>query len=355
MEQRLGPKTLRVDRALNTVYQVKIIGFDSDNGRRYTPEALKAACKLYEGIKVNVDHPDNPDDSRSVYDRIGKLTNIKFIEGKGIFGDLWLLPSHQLTPEVYDAAELMPDMFGLSHNAQGEGEDDKEGIFVVYKITEVRHVDLVADPATTNSLLESRSVKPLRRKTMKEEEKEPLEAEYEEKDTKEEGDQKQQVMDILNGDGSDEEKAEAICNIWMDDEEDTTEAEDAKEDNEKDTKESDSEVTEAMDDEMEDDEEEKEDTKESKQFKKSKKGLQEQLNSLKKNLYIHRLFEANKLPLEKKLIEELKGASYRLIKNVVNKLALAHKVTKARNSSPVMEERTVKIGKGSDVYQWIQN
>lgn len=190
---------------------------------------------------------------------------------------------------------------------------------------------------------------------MKEEEKEPLEAEYEEKDTKEEGDQKQQVMDILNGDGSDEEKAEAICNIWMDDEEDTTEAEDAKEDDEKDTKESDSEVTEAMDDEMEDDEEEKKETKESKQFKKSKKGLQEQLNSLKKNLYIHRLFEANKLPLEKKLIEELKGASYRLIKNVVNKLALAHKVTKARSGSPVMEERTIKIGKGSDVYQWIQN
>lgn len=48
----------------------------------------------------------------------------------------------------------MPDAFGLSHNAQGEG-DEKDGIFVVSKIVEVRHVDVVADPATTKSLSES--------------------------------------------------------------------------------------------------------------------------------------------------------------------------------------------------------
>ena len=52
----------------------------------------------------------------------------------------------------------MPQIYGLSHNARGEGyEDKKSGKFIVNKVAEVRHVDLVADPATTHSLAESAS------------------------------------------------------------------------------------------------------------------------------------------------------------------------------------------------------
>lgn len=148
---------LQVDRENSVIRNVKIIGFESANNRIYTPEALKEAAPLYEGVKVNVDHPEgNPDDQRSAWDRIGFLQNVRFVEGKGLYGDLHLLPSHPFTKRVIDAAENMPQVYGLSHNAKGEGnEDRKSGKFVINKVVEVRHVDIVADPATTQSLAES--------------------------------------------------------------------------------------------------------------------------------------------------------------------------------------------------------
>jgi hypothetical protein len=79
------------------------------------------------------------------------------VEGKGLYGDLHLLPSHPFTERILEAAEKMPQIYGLSHNAKGEGfEDKKTKKFVVNKVAEVRHVDLVADPATTHSLAESK-------------------------------------------------------------------------------------------------------------------------------------------------------------------------------------------------------
>lgn len=155
--QQVGKTQLMVDREAGVIRNVKIIGFNSQNGRRYTSGALKAAIPLYEGIKVNVDHPEKgPTQQRSSYDRFGKFVNVRFVEGEGLFGDLVYLKSHPIAEQVCEAAERMPDVFGMSHNAQGEGIVDKRGIFEVNKITEVRHVDLVADPATTQSLAESK-------------------------------------------------------------------------------------------------------------------------------------------------------------------------------------------------------
>lgn len=155
--QQVGKTQLLVDREAGVIRNVKIIGFNSQNGRRYTSGALKAAIPLYEGIKVNVDHPEKgPTQQRSSYDRFGKFVNVRFVEGEGLFGDLVYLKSHPIAEQVCEAAERMPDVFGMSHNAQGEGIVDKRGIFEVNKITEVRHVDLVADPATTQSLAESK-------------------------------------------------------------------------------------------------------------------------------------------------------------------------------------------------------
>lgn len=149
---------LKVDRVGAIVHNVKIIGFQSANDREYTPEALKQAIPMYEGVNVNIDHPEGgPDEQRSAWDRIGFLKNVKFVEGKGLYGDLHLLPSHPFTERILEAAEKMPQIYGLSHNAKGEGfEDKKTKKFVVNKVAEVRHVDLVADPATTHSLAESK-------------------------------------------------------------------------------------------------------------------------------------------------------------------------------------------------------
>ena len=153
-------KKLVVDRDKGIIKGVKIIGFNSQNGRRYLPEALKEAVPLYEGIKVNIDHPEKgPTQQRSSHDRFGKFINVRFVESEGIYGDLLYLKNHPLAESVCEAAEReeMNDVFGMSHNAQGEGTVDKNDIFVVSRITEVRHVDLVADPATTKSLTESQS------------------------------------------------------------------------------------------------------------------------------------------------------------------------------------------------------
>lgn len=358
-EQTLGNRPLRVDRAANTVYSVKIIGFESQNNRRYTAKALQEAIALYEGVKVNIDHPENPEDSRSVYDRIGKLTNIRFVKNKGLFGDLWLLPSHKLTEEVYDAASLMPDLFGLSHNAQGEGEEDKDGVFVVNRITEVRHVDLVADPATTKSLSESITTK--RSRSMREEDekdKEPLEAEYEDKGTAEEdGGMHEQVMDILSGEGDDMAKAEAIVKLFSG--EDTPEGEDEKTEEEDDMKEAEDneeedDMEEAEDEEKKDD---KKDASESRKIKASHKALQEQFKALKKSLYLRQLFESERLPVDKVLMADLSKLSYPLIKSMVKRLSAAHKASKPRSGIPMQEDRAKgpQIKAGTDLYQWLQN
>lgn len=151
--------SLHVDRSSSVVKNVKIIGFESANGRVYTADALKEAIGMYEGVNVNIDHPEgDPGEQRSAWDRVGFLRNVRFVEGKGLYGDLHLLPSHPFTERILEAAEKMPQIYGLSHNARGEGyEDKKTGKFVVNRVAEVRHVDLVADPATTHSLAESAS------------------------------------------------------------------------------------------------------------------------------------------------------------------------------------------------------
>ena len=159
-ESVLSGRGIRVNREAGTITNVKILGLVSENGRQYLPAAIQAAKKLYEGVHVNIDHPkDSPDQQRSAYDRFGKLTRIRWVEGEGLYGDLVYLKTHPMAERICEAAERMPDAFGMSHNAQGEGEENKDGVFVVSKIVEVRHVDLVADPATTKSLSESKKMK----------------------------------------------------------------------------------------------------------------------------------------------------------------------------------------------------
>jgi hypothetical protein len=145
---------LQVDKANGVVHGVKILGLESQNRRRYTLECIQAARPLYEGVKVNLDHPTEPYDVRSIRDRFGKLINVKATDA-GLFGDLLFNPTHQFAESFCWWAEHQPDCLGLSHNAVGDGEDDeKSGLFVIHTVSEVRSVDLVADPATTASLYE---------------------------------------------------------------------------------------------------------------------------------------------------------------------------------------------------------
>lgn len=149
---------LHVDQAGGVIAGVKVLGFESKNRRRYLPEAASAALPMYEGAVVNLDHPDQPGQSRSVKDRFARLVNAR-VEGDGIRADLRYNPKHAFAPAIEWFAENDPAAIGLSHNAVGEGKQEG-GVFVVKKIVELRSVDLVADPATTKGLFEGTDMDP---------------------------------------------------------------------------------------------------------------------------------------------------------------------------------------------------
>jgi hypothetical protein len=144
----------RVDRESGVIRDVKVLGYMSSNGRRYSPEAVRQAIGLYEGIRVNVDHPPaaRPEAERPLSARFGILKNVA-ARDDGLYGDLHYLRSHPLAEMTAEAAERMPETLGLSHNAEGR-VSQVAGQTVVDEIVRVRSVDLVADPATTRSLFE---------------------------------------------------------------------------------------------------------------------------------------------------------------------------------------------------------
>ena len=168
------PAPSRVDMAGAVVYGVKLLGWKSRNDREYVPEGVDPA--LYRGKWINANHPVNPNTGRpephrgySVYDRFCKVVNA-YKRDDGIYGDVRCLKRHPLTPTFLEAAATADfhDAFGMSHNAEGEGEYEG-GTFVVQKVTEVRNVDLVCDGGTTRGLYEQHTPeKPAMRITLAE-------------------------------------------------------------------------------------------------------------------------------------------------------------------------------------------
>jgi hypothetical protein len=146
----------RVDRDAGLIKNVKLIGFESKNGRTYPPKALKAAVHLYEGAKVNLDHPEkSPSQSRRYSDRIGVIRNARFVEGQGVYSDFRFNPKHPAAEQLCWDAENAPESLGFSHNAILRVGGTTNGREVIEQIVSIRSMDLVADPATTTSLFES--------------------------------------------------------------------------------------------------------------------------------------------------------------------------------------------------------
>jgi len=146
---------IRVDRPASVVRGVKILGLESRNGRTYLPEALTEAARLYEGAKVNVNHPKgDPSTPRDYQDRIGTIHNVTLRAGDGLFGDFQFNPKHALAEQLLWDAEHAPENVGFSHNVEARVRRSGESV-VVEAILRVQSVDLVADPATTRGLFES--------------------------------------------------------------------------------------------------------------------------------------------------------------------------------------------------------
>jgi len=145
---------VRVEAERGIIRGVKLLGLESRNGRRYRPTALREAAALYEGAKVNVNHPKgSPQAARDYQDRLGSIRNLRADSG-GLFGDLHFNPKHALAEQLaWDAANA-PENVGFSHNVEAR-TSRSGGRTVVEAILKVHSVDLVADPATTRSLYES--------------------------------------------------------------------------------------------------------------------------------------------------------------------------------------------------------
>jgi len=144
---------LRVDREAGVVRGVKILGLTSKNNRTYAPQALARAIPLYEGARVNVNHPQGRADApRDYQDRIGTVRNVEQRDD-GLYGDFYFNPKHAVAEQLAWDAQHAPENVGFSHNALAR-TTIKDGRTVVEEIVQVRSVDLVADPATTRGLFE---------------------------------------------------------------------------------------------------------------------------------------------------------------------------------------------------------
>src|SRR3954454_10414842 len=147
-------QTLRVDRAAGVIRGVKLLGLSSRNGRRYREDALTGAIGLYEGAKVNINHPKgHPLSPRDYQDRLGVVRGVEFRAGDGLFGDLHFNPKHALSEQLVWDAEHAPQNVGMSHNVLARTKRSGDET-IVEAITKVQSIDLVADPATTDGLYE---------------------------------------------------------------------------------------------------------------------------------------------------------------------------------------------------------
>jgi hypothetical protein len=145
---------IKIDREHGVIEGVKILGLSSRNGRTYTKEAVAKSIRLYEGSKVNVNHPNgNPNGPRDYRDRIGSIRGVAMREGDGLYGNLHFNPKHALAEQLLWDAEHSPENVGFSHNVEARTSRGKSGV-VIEEIVRVHSVDLVADPATTRGLFE---------------------------------------------------------------------------------------------------------------------------------------------------------------------------------------------------------
>lgn len=148
-------EAVKIDRAAGVITGVKVLGRVSRNGREYSEKAMEDASRLYEGCKVNVDHPsrDRPNAERGFMEGFGELRNVHREQG-GVYADLHFLKSHPAAAAVCEMAERFPRQFGLSHNADGSIRRDGEKV-IVESVEAVISVDIVGRPATNEGLFES--------------------------------------------------------------------------------------------------------------------------------------------------------------------------------------------------------
>lgn len=141
-----------VDREKGLIRGVKLCGDSSVNGRDYPPEVFRRDAWKYEGAAIYADHGQE----RSVDRKLGWIASPRVDADGTPRGDAHLLKTHPLYERVMEAAERNPALFGFSHVALCETSVSADGRERVNELRAIESVDLVAEPATTAGLFESR-------------------------------------------------------------------------------------------------------------------------------------------------------------------------------------------------------
>jgi hypothetical protein len=142
----------KVNRESGQITGVLICGVNSANGREYPAETLRRDYAKYEGRPVNADHGRESTVDR----RLGWFSNVAPGPDGRPRGTLNVLRSHKMFEPLMEAAERNPSLFGFSHVALCDTATGKDGRERITAIKSVESIDLVADPATTKGLFESR-------------------------------------------------------------------------------------------------------------------------------------------------------------------------------------------------------
>lgn len=148
---------ISIDVEKRIIKNVALVGQISQNGRRYTVEALQGGTGKYEGVKVYIDHPTDQEDKRgwrSTKDLAGRVENARW-DGQKIRGDLNLLGTSGGNL-IFEIATKMPEIAGMSHNAFGIYHKE-DGVEIVETIDKVVSVDLVGEPATNVNMFENKN------------------------------------------------------------------------------------------------------------------------------------------------------------------------------------------------------
>lgn len=143
------------NEAGRTISGLSLLSTKSKNGYRYLETAMRAAVGKYNGVQVYISHPTAEElrtGRRDVMKLAGRVENPRYDGGK-IRGDVVTLPDVH-GQKFYNVSKLMPESLGCSHCADIDLVR-RNGDLVVEEIKEVFSVDLVASPATTNSMFES--------------------------------------------------------------------------------------------------------------------------------------------------------------------------------------------------------
>lgn len=141
----------KANRDTGTIEGVLICGHESANNRDYPAEVFRRDHAVYEGRPVNCDHGRDATVDR----RFGWFSNVRVGEDGKPRGTLNALKSHPMYERVMEAAERNPALFGFSHVAMCETRTER-GREIVEAIKAVESIDLVAEPATTKGLFESK-------------------------------------------------------------------------------------------------------------------------------------------------------------------------------------------------------